>query len=171
MMISSQRQHYVTALRPIPEEQSVQEFHGNNDNFYSSYKPPPISRNAAAAKKENQVNAYFLVNQARLCYNLHPLHRCPQLDAMARAHAQRMTQYQAVFHSVNSPQELRQKLNSFHVGENNFRGRSVLEIHNKTMANADSFLRSNILSSSFQEMGMGTAIDVDGVIYLVQLFR
>ena len=166
MMIRSQRKHYFTALGPIPEEQTVQEFHEHHGNFYSSR---PISRKAAVKKK--QANDYFLVNQARLCYNLHPLHRCLQLDAMARAHAQRMTQYQAVFHSVNLAHELRHKLNSLHVGENNFRGRSVLEIHNNTMANADSFLRSNILSSSFREVGIGMAFDADGVIYLVQLFR
>jgi uncharacterized protein YkwD len=45
-------------------------------------------------------------------------------------------------------------------------------MHRDTMAaSRDSAMRKNILSSTFSEMGTGTAIGHDGSVYLVQLFR
>jgi hypothetical protein len=45
-------------------------------------------------------------------------------------------------------------------------------MHRDTMAaSRDSAMRKNILSSTFSEMGTGTAIGQDGSVYLVQLFR
>jgi uncharacterized protein YkwD len=96
------------------------------------------------------------------------------LDAIALAHAQSMAQRQAVVHSVNSVSELMQKLQSRHVGENVQRGASIPQIHHDSMAQTDGgslFIRRNILSTSFNEMGMATAMGNDGILYLCQVFR
>jgi uncharacterized protein YkwD len=89
---------------------------------------------------------------------------------MAKAHAQSMAQRKMVFHSVNSVRALRDKLESVHVGENIQRGESILQMHQECMSQSG-FLRANVVSRDFDEIGMGSAVGTDGIVYLVQLFR
>jgi uncharacterized protein YkwD len=159
-MICRQRQRFYVGLRTIPEGEVVQFL--VRENAPSSYD------------RMNGKDQHQIVNQSRSQYNLKPLHRSAALDALALAHAQCMAQRQVVFHSVNSVAALQQKLCSHHVGENVQRGTSIQQIHHDCMsdpAQEDSFIRRNVLSTSFDEMGMGTAFGRDGIMYLCQVFR
>jgi uncharacterized protein YkwD len=158
-MICQQRQRFLVGLKTIPEEEEVVQFLIDDE----------------PSQKEQQIHGDDehdnLVNQSRIQQNLKPLHRSADLDAMALAHAQSMAQRQAVYHSVNSVPALQQQLKSKHVGENVQRGISIKQIHHDSMAQKNSFIRRNIVSTSFDEMGMSTVIGKDGIMYLCQVFR
>jgi uncharacterized protein YkwD len=155
-MICQQRQRFLLGLKTIPEEEEVVQFLADDE---------PSQEQIQGDKEHN------VVNQSRIQHNLQPLHRTAALDAVAYAHAQCMAQRQAVYHSVNSVLALQKRLGSKHVGENVQRGISITHIHRDSMLQKDSFIRRNILSTSFDEMGMSTFIGTDGIMYLCQVFR
>jgi uncharacterized protein YkwD len=156
-MICQPRQRFLVGLKTIPEEEAVH-FHVNDG--------PYPTDDAINGDRD-------FINQSRVQHNLKPLHRSAVLDTIALVHAQSMAQGQAVVHSVKSILELQQKLRSRHVGENVQRGASIKQIHHDSMAAQEggSFIRRNILSTSFDEMGMATAMGRDGILYLCQVFR
>ena len=135
-------------------------------------------------------NNHVLVNSARQAHHVPVLHRNARLDWMAQRHAAHLAQCQRVQHSCDSVVALQEMLSQgtngiapMRVGENVFRGTSVRQIHSDTMerdndqqqqqhattrygANA----RANLLSPAFHNFGMGTAMDRQGRLYMVQLF-
>jgi uncharacterized protein YkwD len=162
------RRRVIATLKTIPEELS-EHFLSDTGNC-SNDKASRSTRSLWSGKNSRQQD-HHLVNEARDNHGLGRLQRTVQLDEMAQAHANSMAQRQSVYHSVNSVNALRNKLRSNHVGENILRGKSILKMHNEIMSQPRSFLRSNILCHTFDEMGMGTALGKDGQVYLVQLFR
>ncbi|HVE63468.1 MAG TPA: CAP domain-containing protein [Mycobacteriales bacterium] len=88
------------------------------------------------------------------------------LVAVARRHAQRMASQGRIFHNSNLGGEVD---NWQAVGENVGMGGDVASIHQAFM-NSSSH-RSNIVDRDFTEVGMGTATDSSGRIFVAQVFR
>ena len=174
MMFVRPQRRVLATLTTIPEEQS-EHFLSNtagdcsNDNTSSTSTSTTTSLSHIKSRHDD----HHLVNVARRNHGLAPLQRTVHLDELAQAHASTMALRRSVFHSVNSVNALRNKLRSIHVGENILRGKSILTMHNETMMSKQptSFLRNNILCATFDQMGMGTALGQDGLVYLVQVFR
>mmetsp|Transcript_40249 Transcript_40249/g.83832 ORF Transcript_40249/g.83832 Transcript_40249/m.83832 type:complete len:243 (-) Transcript_40249:134-862(-) len=115
-----------------------------------------------------------LMNEARFYQTLPPLQRAADLDLLARLHALKMALEQSVHHSVTSVQQLQNALQSKNVGENIHRGKNVLDMHTEIMKcdnPHNSINRANLFSSKFNQMGSGTVLGEDGLLYSVQLFR
>ena len=88
------------------------------------------------------------------------------LVVVARRQAQRMAAQRRAFHN---PDLTREVTGWRMVGENVGRGSSVAAIHHALMSSTSH--RANILRRGFTEIGMGTATDARGVLYVVQVFR
>ncbi|CAB9512242.1 expressed unknown protein [Seminavis robusta] len=101
---------------------------------------------------------------------LEALKRSQELDELARWHAQAMAAESRVFHS--DPKELCAKLSQEperRLGENVYKGKSTDSIQTRLMNHHSSF--ANVIDDRYVEMGMATAKDKKGTIYLCQLFR
>lgn len=112
---------------------------------------------------------HIMVNEERKKRRVSPLTRLRELDAIARAHAEKMAAEAAVFHS--EPSEIQEAFNrsSRRFGENVKRGYSIRSIHDQmTCTEADLV---NIVDSRYTHMGMATAKGADGRLYLCQVFR
>ena len=88
------------------------------------------------------------------------------LISVARRQAARMASQRRMYHNPNLGSEVSGWTN---VGENVGRGPDVSSIHNAFMNSASH--RSNILSTSFTEVGVGTATSSDGELFVSQVFR
>jgi uncharacterized protein YkwD len=147
-------------LKTIPEDASVS-FMNRSD----------IAALPGLLEREFEHGDHRIVNRSRATRQVEPLRRSSYLDCLAETHAKVMAEQESVFHSVDSVEALQKKLHGQQVGENILRGKSLLQMHKDIMTGSDSFLRRNILSTKFHEMGMGMANGNDGHVYLVQLFR
>jgi Cysteine-rich secretory protein family len=88
------------------------------------------------------------------------------LVAVARRHAQRMAAKGSIYHNPN----LGSEVSGWQaVGENVGMGGSASSIHQAFMNSAAH--RANILDGDFTQVGMGTAYDGKGVLYVTQVFR
>jgi hypothetical protein len=116
-------------------------------------------------------NGHTMINRDRSLAKVPLLYRSRFLDALARLHAQGMAEKQSISHSVESLEELREKLQSEEVGENIQRGATIFQMHRSLMCERQSLSRRNIMSKKFNEFGIGTAKGEDGKLYMVQLFR
>ena len=105
-------------------------------------------------------------NQARASYRLRGYVSKADLVTVARRHATRMAAQKRIFHNPNLAREV---TGWSAVGENVGMGGDVAPIHNAFM-NSRSH-RANILDRGFAEVGMGTARDTNGRLYIVQVFR
>jgi uncharacterized protein YkwD len=92
------------------------------------------------------------------------------LSDLARRHAEAMATATSVYHSVASVSELQRLLGRGMVGENVQCGDSFANMHHETMR-CNAINRSNILSRHFTEIGTGSAVGSDGMIYSCQMFR
>lgn len=112
---------------------------------------------------------HVLVNQERTKRSVAPLVRSKELDEIACQHAKSMAAAQTTFH-IN-PLELQHSFMrpARRFGENVARGKAIRDIH-ETMMDTRS-QRNNIIDRRFTHMGMGTAKDAKGQLYLCQLFR
>jgi hypothetical protein len=88
------------------------------------------------------------------------------LTAVARRQAARMASARRIYHNPNLTSEVG---NWRAVGENVGMGGSVSRIHAAFMGSSGH--RANILSTSFTEVGIGTARGGDGQIYVSEVFR
>lgn len=133
---------------------------------------------------------------------LQPLLRSGRLDDLAQQHATLLAQQGTLLHMAQSMQDLKEILQANNVGENVQRGESIRAMHqtamqaigkkdkdptpahdddnNNSNVNDDDaahqqtsrLLADNILSPTFTEFGIGTAMcSTDGKLYMVQLFR
>ena len=90
----------------------------------------------------------------------------PDLVVVARRQAARMAAQRRPFHNP----DLGREVTGWQlVGENVGRGSTVAGIHRAFMSSSSH--RANILSRGFTEIGMGTAVDAHGVLYVAQVFR
>jgi uncharacterized protein YkwD len=116
--------------------------------------------------------AHELVQQERVARRLKPFKRSHELDSLAFLHVRDMGDSEKVFHSVQSLDELKDKLSSDkYVGENVKRGLDIKDMHLNTMGAEYDWPRANILSKKFTEMGCAVAKDAEGKIYVCHLFR
>jgi hypothetical protein len=88
------------------------------------------------------------------------------LTSVARNHAARMAARRSYYHNPNLSSEVGgwQAL-----AENVGKGSDAGSLHNAFMASSGH--RRNILSSTYTEVGVGTATDSSGTLYVVQIFR
>lgn len=88
------------------------------------------------------------------------------LSSVAARQAARMASAQRIYHNPNLGSDVSGWSS---LGENVGRGPSVSSIHDAFMASSGH--RANILSTSFTEVGIGTARGSDGQIYVSEVFR
>lgn len=88
------------------------------------------------------------------------------LTAVARNHASRMAARRSYYHNPN----LGSEVSGWQaVAENVGKGSDAGSLHRAFMASSGH--RRNILSSTYTEVGVGTATDSGGTLYVVQIFR
>jgi hypothetical protein len=105
-------------------------------------------------------------NGARASYGVRAYAVRSDLTSVARRQAARMAAQHTIYHNPNLGSEVSGWRS---VGENVGMGPSVSSIHSAFM-NSSSH-RSNILSTTFTEVGIGTATGSDGKIYVSEVFR
>merc|ERR1712187_148442 len=111
-----------------------------------------------------------LTNRARLDVGEFPYRHSKFLECLAYVHANRMADMGQLQHAVSSVETLQSLLASDHVASNVQRGYSVPEMHAKALIDYPEN-RENVLSSRFQEYGVGLAWGKDGYLYCCQYFR
>lgn len=112
---------------------------------------------------------HVMVNRERSERTIALLVRMPELDEIAREHAEAMAKENRKFHS--DPTSLKMKLSqpARRLGENVAKGGTIREIHRKMMTiSSDAY---NILNSCYSHFGMATAKASDGELYICQIFR
>jgi hypothetical protein len=105
-------------------------------------------------------------NSARTSRNLRAYVVRSDLVAVARRQASRMAAARQISHNPRLTSEV---TNWRNVGENVGSGGSASRIHTAFMNSSGH--RANILSTSFTEVGIGTARGSDGLIYVSEVFR
>lgn len=88
------------------------------------------------------------------------------LTSVARTHASRMAARRDIYHNPNLGSEVR---NWQALAENVGKGGDATSVHNAFMGSSGH--RANILSSTYTEVGVGTATGGDGLLYVVEIFR
>lgn len=119
---------------------------------------------AHASTEESQFTQ--LANQERGKRGLRSYSVASDLVAVARRHAQKMAASGTIYHNPN----LGSDVSGWQaVGENVGMGGSASSIHGAFMNSTAH--RANILDTDFTQVGMGTARDSKGVLYVTQVFR
>ena len=145
-MICRTRMHRTATLKTIPEEAPVLGFQTSTAGNSSCQDGATTEPQRNWLLEQELESHHRLVNRSREHRNIPPLQRNLQLDKLALAHAQYMSENQAVYHSVHSVDALRRKLHCSQVGENIQRGKSIFQMHRDTMASSrDSAMRKNML--------------------------
>ncbi|EEC50627.1 predicted protein [Phaeodactylum tricornutum CCAP 1055/1] len=113
---------------------------------------------------------HVMVNMERTKRTVAPLTRMRELDEIARVHAETMVAESRLYHM--DPSDLSDALNrpaTRRLGCNVNKGISIDDIHLGMMATLSN--RNNIIDRRYTHMGMATARDDRGVLYLCQIFR
>jgi hypothetical protein len=119
---------------------------------------------AHATTEESQFVS--LTNSARGNAGLRSYSTASDLVALARRHSQEMAAKHTIYHNSN----LANDVSGWQaVGENVGMGGSASSIHNAFM-NSPAH-RANILDHDFTQVGIGTAYDDKGVLYVTEVFR
>lgn len=105
-------------------------------------------------------------NSARASHGLPPYSVASDLSAVARRWAAHMAAHRQLAHN---PSYSSQVCCWTSIGENVGEGRTVSSIQHAFMGSAPH--RANILSSSFTQIGVGTARGSDGQLYVDEVFR
>ena len=121
---------------------------------------------AAVADSTTESEFVSDTNSARSSHGLPRYAVASDLTALARRWAAHMAAHRQLEHNPSFPSEVCCWTS---VGENVGEGRSVSSIQSAFMASSEH--RSNILSSSFTQVGIGTARGSDGKLYVDELFR
>jgi hypothetical protein len=106
------------------------------------------------------------MNAAREASGLAPYAVASDLAAVARNHSQQMASQQSLYHN---PGLTTQVQNWQAVGENVGEGPSVSDIHTAFMNSPEH--RANILDHDFTQVGVGVAVDKNGIIWVTEDFR
>jgi hypothetical protein len=119
---------------------------------------------AQASTEESQFVS--LTNSARANRGLRSYTVASDLVAVARQHAQEMAAKHTIYHNPN----LGSDVSGWQaVGENVGMGGSASAIHEAFMNSTAH--RANILDTDFTQVGIGTARDEKGVLYVTEVFR
>jgi Cysteine-rich secretory protein family len=124
----------------------------------------PASAFASTYDFESQFVAKM--NAARQASGLAPYAVASDLAAVARNHSQQMASQQSLYHN---PSLTTQVANWQAVGENVGEGPSVPDIHTAFMNSPEH--RANILDHDFTQVGVGVAVDKNGIIWVTEDFR
>ena len=106
------------------------------------------------------------MNAARQASGLAPYSVASDLAAVARNHSQQMASQQSLYHN---PSLTTQVQNWQAVGENVGEGPSVSDIHTAFMNSPEH--RANILDHDFTQVGVGVAVDKNGIVWVTEDFR
>jgi hypothetical protein len=119
---------------------------------------------ANASTEESQFVS--LTNSARAGNGLRSYSVASDLVSVARRHAQEMASKHSIYHNDS----LRYQVSGWEmIGENVGMGGSASSIHQAFMDSTAH--KANILDHDFTQVGMGTAYDDRGVLYITQVFR
>src|SRR5436305_4971981 len=124
----------------------------------------PTSASASTYGFEAQFVADM--NAARQANGLAPYSVASDLTAVARGHSAQMASQQSLYHN---PSLTTQVQNWQAVGENVGEGPSVSDIHTAFMNSPEH--RANILDHDFTQVGVGVAVDKNGIIWVTEDFR
>ncbi|HEX8004751.1 MAG TPA: CAP domain-containing protein [Mycobacteriales bacterium] len=128
----------------------------------------PLTFVSATPAQASATESEFVsrANSARTSRGLRAYPVRSDLVSVARRQAARMAAARRIYHNPNLTSEVSNWRN---VGENVGRGGSVSAIHSAFMGSSGH--RANILSTTFVEIGVGTARGSDGLIYVSEVFR
>jgi len=125
--------------------------------------PPNVSDRAALLA---------MIDAARTADGLRPLASDPRLDALALAHSQLMQRSRAMAHDVGDGDPLRRLeaagLTARESGENVAHAASTLLAHRALYGSPSH--RSNLLSTTFDRVGLGVVRDADGSAWVTEEF-
>ena len=107
-----------------------------------------------------------LTNAARANAGLHGYSVATDLVSIARRHSQEMAAKHTIYHNPNLANEV---TNWYAVGENVGMGGTADSIHQAFM-NSPAH-KANILDHDYTQVGIGTARDSSGVLYVTEVFR
>ena len=105
-------------------------------------------------------------NSARASHGLSSYSVASDLTSVAQQHAESMARNQSLYHNSSLGSDVCCWRS---VGENIGEGQSESQIENAFMNSAPH--RENILSSSFTQIGVGTATDSNGTLWVDEVFR
>ena len=125
-----------------------------------------VSNPAAAWAGPGEATFLSATNSLRATNGLGPYRACTDLTAVARTWAAHMAATGVLAHN---PSYQSQISNWQSLGENVGEGATVSAIHQALVASPGH--RANLLSSRFTEIGIGTAVDASGRIYVDEVFR
>lgn len=109
-----------------------------------------------------------MINKERVIRGVTKLKRSTALDDRARQHAEAMARRRKLFVSSDDSMRNIQRTSEQEVGQNVMVGYSVSEMQSHGMKQKDN--KHNILDKRFHSMGIGTASDSHGKLYLCQVF-
>jgi hypothetical protein len=119
---------------------------------------------AHASAEESQFVS--MTNSARSSRGMRSYSVAGDLTTVARRHAQRMAAKHSIYHNPN----LGNEVSGWQaVGENVGMGGDAASIHQAFMNSAPH--RANILDGDFTQVGIGTARDEKGTLYVTEVFR
>lgn len=123
---------------------------------------------APGAKADGSATSRFIedTNAARASAGLPLYQYAGDLASVAQGQAERMAARSDVYHNPNLGSEVP---NWKKAGENVGAGDDPDQIHDAFMASSGH--RANILSATYTELGIGTAIGGDGRLYVAEVFR
>jgi uncharacterized protein YkwD len=125
---------------------------------------PMVSMSPASASDESEFVSR--TNSARSSHGLAGYAVRYDLTSVARRQAARMASSRSIYHNPNLGSEVG---NWRALAENVGKGGDVASIHNAFMGSSSH--RANILSTTYTEVGIGTARGNDGQIYVSEVFR
>jgi uncharacterized protein YkwD len=111
---------------------------------------------------------HVIVNEERIAMHIPALTRRIELDAIARARAEKMANQGKVGHGFLDDLEF--QIRPCRVFDENVAcGKSMQDIHTDMLKNDAN--RKTMLDRRYSYMGMGTARGKDGTLYLCQIFK
>jgi uncharacterized protein YkwD len=136
-------------------------------------EPAPGEPAEPLAADADPAGALFeMINRARASEQLTPLSRDAQLDAIAQHHAEAMRRLKRIVHDAGEGDPHRRveaaQLDVLSTGENVANALDVRLAHRILWASPSH--RENLLEARFDRVGIGTAPDDDGSVYVCELF-
>jgi uncharacterized protein YkwD len=137
---------------------------------FADAEPPSDETDDSAARRAAQDDALLYVWLAEARGDKDALARDGRLEAIAKAHAERMRGRRIAAHDAGDglPSDRVAELGVRDVGENVAHARSLWEAHEALLESPSH--RANVLAGRFTRVGIGVAHDADGSVWVTQLF-
>jgi cysteine-rich secretory family protein len=124
---------------------------------------PPFP--AATASSSDESRLVSLTNGERSNRGIRTLSVASDLTSIARRHSSRMASQRRIYHDSNLPNEVS---GWTALGENVGRGSSASSVHQAFMGSGEH--RAHILSTTYNQMGIGAVRGSDGQLYVTEVF-